>query len=249
MQGPCQGEYLRADHLIKGVLESRLTRGAKGPSKDSPKLDESTISEYNDILAKIDDYSGSELGDFDQTAGYPESRRAAAPIYLRPNTTQGQFINFKKLLNYNQSSMPFASANIGKSYRNEISPKSGRLRVRKFLMAEIEHYVDPKKKYPRFVEVGEIELPLIGRRRLPARQRRRPMIVGRAVKSKIIENETLGYIVARIMLFLLNVRVDSSKLRFKQYMANEMAHHACGCWDAELLTSYGWIECVGCTLR
>jgi glycyl-tRNA synthetase len=32
-------------------------------------------------------------------------------------------------------------------------------------------------------------------------------------------------------------------------MANEMAHYAADCWDAELLTSYGWIECVGCTDR
>lgn len=32
-------------------------------------------------------------------------------------------------------------------------------------------------------------------------------------------------------------------------MANEMAHYACDCWDAELLTSYGWVECVGCADR
>ena len=31
--------------------------------------------------------------------------------------------------------------------------------------------------------------------------------------------------------------------------ANEMAHYACDCWDAELLTSYGWVECVGCADR
>ena len=32
-------------------------------------------------------------------------------------------------------------------------------------------------------------------------------------------------------------------------MNNEMAHYACDCWDAEMLTSYGWIECVGCADR
>jgi glycyl-tRNA synthetase len=34
-----------------------------------------------------------------------------------------------------------------------------------------------------------------------------------------------------------------------QHMGNEMAHYACDCWDAELLTSYGWVECVGCADR
>lgn len=52
-------------------------------------------------------------------------------------TAQGQFLNFAKLLEFNQGVMPFASASIGKSYRNEISPRGGLLRVREFLMAEV----------------------------------------------------------------------------------------------------------------
>lgn len=38
-------------------------------------------------------------------------------------------------------------------------------------------------------------------------------------------------------------------MRFRQHLANEMAHYACDFWDDELLTSYGWIECVGCADR
>jgi glycyl-tRNA synthetase len=38
-------------------------------------------------------------------------------------------------------------------------------------------------------------------------------------------------------------------MRFRQHMANEMAHYACDCWDAELLTTSGWVECVGCADR
>lgn len=50
--------------------------------------------------------------------------------YLRPETAQGQFLVFKKLLDFNNDKMPFASAQIGRSFRNEISPRSGLLRVR-----------------------------------------------------------------------------------------------------------------------
>ncbi|RLF44173.1 MAG: glycine--tRNA ligase, partial [Thermoplasmata archaeon] len=45
--------------------------------------------------------------------------------------------------------------------------------------------------------------------------------------------------------FLLSVGIDESKLRFRQHMPDEMAHYASDCWDAEILTSLGWIECVG----
>ena len=54
---------------------------------------------------------------------------------------------------------------------------------------------------------------------------------------------------ARIQQFLVKMGVDPARLRFRQHMANEMAHYACDCWDAELLTSYGWVECVGCADR
>lgn len=62
-------------------------------------------------------------------------------------------------------------------------------------------------------------------------------------------NETLGYFLARIQLFLLKIGILPDRLRFRQHMDNEMAHYACDCWDAELLTSYGWVECVGCADR
>ena len=81
--------------------------------------------------------------------------------YLRPETAQGIFINFRRLLEYNNGRMPFAAAQIGLGYRNEIHPKQGLLRVREFTMAEIEHFVDPEnKKHHKFYKVRDIKLPL-----------------------------------------------------------------------------------------
>ena len=177
---------------------------------------------------------------------------ANLPGYLRPETAQGQFLTFSKLLEFNNAKMPFASASIGRSFRNEISPKSGLLRVREFLMAEIEHYVDPNEKsHPRFSEVADtVSLRFLDRH---IQQSGKTTVVtktvGEAVKEGMVDNETLGYFLARIYLFLMELGVDPEKLRFRQHMPNEMAHYATDCWDAELLTSYGWVECVGCADR
>lgn len=65
----------------------------------------------------------------------------------------------------------------------------------------------------------------------------------------MVANETLGYYMARIYQYLLKIGISPKKLRFRQHLSNEMAHYACDCWDAECLTSYGWIECVGCADR
>ena len=45
------GDYLRADHLVENVLKARLARGTRALVKDSPKLDQATVDEYNGILA------------------------------------------------------------------------------------------------------------------------------------------------------------------------------------------------------
>ncbi|KAL8645297.1 MAG: hypothetical protein Q9210_006785 [Variospora velana] len=289
---PKTGEIFRADHLVEEVLESRLkgdkeARGQKvevDEEKDAKrkkklkdtkavKLDDAVVKDYEEILAKIDNYDGDELGllitkynvknlttggdlqppvafnlMFTTTIG-PTNNLAG---YLRPETAQGQFLTFQKLLEFNQQSMPFASACIGKSFRNEISPRAGLLRVREFLMAEIEHYVDPEggKKHPRFEEVVDVKLDLLDRKvQLSGRTETTKMSIGDAVKSGTVDSETLGYFIARIYLFLLRLGADPTKIRFRQHMANEMAHYAADCWDAELFTSYGWIECVGCADR
>jgi glycyl-tRNA synthetase len=160
--------------------------------------------------------------------------------YLRPETAQGQFLNFNKLLDFNNARMPFASASIGKSFRNEISPRAGLLRVREFLMAEIEHFVDPRdKKHPRFVEVQDLKCQFLAKDVQQAgKTDLSELTVGDTVISGMVDNETLGYFLARIWLFLKKIGCDMSRVRFRQHMNNEMAHYASDCWDAELHTSY-----------
>ena len=119
-------------------------------------------------------------------------------------------------------------------------------------MAEIEHFVDPQsgKKHPKFIEVKDTKLSLLNRNtQLSGSTKIDEVTIGEAVSKKLVDNETLGYFIVRIQEFLLQLGVDRSKLRFRQHMANEMAHYAADCWDAELFTSYGWIECVGCADR
>ncbi|ESO96348.1 hypothetical protein LOTGIDRAFT_202150 [Lottia gigantea] len=170
--------------------------------------------------------------------------------FLRPETAQGIFVNFKRLLAFNAGKLPFAGAQIGNAFRNEISPRSGLLRVREFTMAEIEHFCDPNdKSHPKFAGVSDLKLSLYSACNQMDGKPMQSMTIAEAVSSKLVANETLGYFMARIYLFLLKVGINPSKFRFRQHLSNEMAHYACDCWDAELKTSYGWIECVGCADR
>ena len=58
----------------------------------------------------------------------------------------------------------------------------------------------------------------------------------------MIGNQTLGYYIARIQQYLIRIGINGAKLRFRQHLSTEMAHYAADCWDAECLTSYGWVR-------
>ncbi|HSW99016.1 MAG TPA: glycine--tRNA ligase [Candidatus Saccharimonadales bacterium] len=64
-------------------------------------------------------------------------------VYLRPETAQGMFTNFKNVVDSFYPDLPFGLAQIGKSFRNEISPRDFIFRVRELEIMEFEYFVDP----------------------------------------------------------------------------------------------------------
>ena len=68
---------------------------------------------------------------------------SAAEVYLRPETAQGMFINFANVLNTSRKKPPFGIAQVGKSFRNEITPGNFVFRTREFEQMELEFFVPP----------------------------------------------------------------------------------------------------------
>jgi glycyl-tRNA synthetase len=75
----------------------------------------------------------------------------AATVYLRPETAQGIFVNFENVMRSMRRKLPFGIAQIGKSFRNEITPRHFIFRVREFEQMEIEFFIKP----PEFCRPGE----------------------------------------------------------------------------------------------
>jgi len=174
---------------------------------------------------------------FSTTIGIGEGRKA----FLRPETAQGIFTNFHLLYQYSRKKLPFGVVQIGRGYRNEISPRQGTLRQREFSMAEAEVFFDPKDKtHPLFDTIKDKELILFD----DAKEWK--ISVADAVKQKIINNQALAYYVYFTQEFLFSAGVDPKKFRFRKHAADELAHYATECWDAELYSErFGWVECVG----
>jgi glycyl-tRNA synthetase len=174
---------------------------------------------------------------FSTTIGIGSTRDA----FLRPETAQGIFTNFHLLYRYAREKLPFGVIQVGKGYRNEISPRQGTIRQREFNMAEAEIFFDPENKtHPEFKNVSGHELYLFDN------VKEMKISMKKAVDTGLINNQALAYYMYLTQDFLLSAGVDPKKFRFRKHGDDELAHYATECWDAELYSErFGWVECVG----
>jgi glycyl-tRNA synthetase len=119
------GQRFRADHL------QELACGRK-PSKHPGETDECDLTEARDFNLM-----------FETTIG--PVKESGSTAYLRPETAQGIFINFKNVLQFSRKKPPFGIAQVGKSFRNEITPGNFIFRTREFEQMEMEFFVPPKE--------------------------------------------------------------------------------------------------------
>ena len=254
------GDTFRADHLIEDFIgkkiEDKATSeemrqeltilGTRIPDfKEAAHFDE-VIAKYNITNPTIPKNQLSKTYAFNLMFECKIGPMGDQKGYLRPETAQSIFVNFKQLLELKNGKLPFGRATIGQAFRNEIAPRNSLLRVREFEMAEIEYFIDPlDKTHPKFKFVEDLELPLHSRDTQANAGEPLKMTLKEAVKQGVVANQMLGYFIGRTYLFALAIGLQKDSIRFRQHLKGEMAHYACDCWDLELLCSYGWVECVG----
>jgi len=236
---PACGEYHRADHIVEGCLE--------GSAALMQKEDLEEVLRDLPCPACGEKFGSTTVFDFNlmfETAIGPGSQRKG---YLRPETAQGIFTDFGRLLRFYRDKLPFGVVQIGKSYRNEISPRQGMIRLREFSQAEAEIFVHPEKKqHPRFSRYAGYTLPLLGITQQEDGELPLEITMADAVASGLVANEYVAYYLALTHDLFLSIGITPEKLRFRQHMPDERAHYAIDCWDAEVHSDrFGWVETVG----
>ena len=238
-QCPACNEYLRADHIAQ---DHDIPNAATLSCEElAEKICALPCPACSKVLGKVDVFSFNLM--FQTTIG-PGSQRKG---YLRPETAQGIFVDFGRLLRFYRDKLPFGTVQIGRSYRNEISPRQGMIRLREFTQAEAEIFVHPEMKdHPNFARYADYAFPLLTSKQQLAGQEAKTYTMKDAVDQGIIANEYVAYYLALTHELLVSVGVKPEKLRFRQHLPDERAHYAEDCWDAETLSGrFGWVETVG----
>ena len=169
--------------------------------------------------------------------------------YLRPETAQNIFTAFQRVFRSTRSKLPFGIAQVGRSFRNEISPRHFLVRVREFNQMEIEMFFDPKNpKCPKFDEVKDKKIPILTRMAQKKDGKIEKVSAEKTVKT-IVRNEWMVYFMVKEFEFFKSLGIPENALRFRNMLPEETPHYSGGNFDMEIKFDFGWKETVGNAYR
>ncbi len=167
-----------------------------------------------------------------------------ATAFCRPETAQGIFTAFPRLFRNHGTKLPLAIGQVGRSFRNEISPRKGLVRMREFTQMELEYFFNPSEQgFPAFAGVSE------SRMMMKVDGKHGEMDARALVKEGLAANEIMAYFLVREWEFYGRVGIDMKRMYFRVLDKNEIPHYSKGNIDMEVETSYGTIETIGNAYR
>ncbi len=170
------------------------------------------------------------------------------PMCVRPETATMTYLPFRNYYDFFRKKMPMKVFQIGKAFRNEISPRQNVMRGREFTQAEAQIFLskDNKDKFEDFNRVKNMKLPLWSHQLQSKKEKFKLITLSQALKNKWLKNEAYASCLAVAYEFYLSLCIPPERIRFRQHMPDELAHYADDAWDLEVnLNTYGWYEMVG----
>jgi glycyl-tRNA synthetase len=185
---------------------------------------------------------GGEIGKFRKvnlmfstTIGY-----GGTEGYLRPETAQGIYTSAIRNAKTLGLKLPFGIGQMGKVFRNEISPRQGLLRLREFSQLELEYFVDPNNFncsiYERYKDKA---IPFMAQDGKAAKK----VKIGKLFEDGKI-NKPFGSLLGMDLEILERTGVDMSKVRFRHLRDDEKAHYSKISVDVEIETEAGILEVI-----
>jgi len=237
------GHFERADHLLERALGKRFEGLTPKEMMD--------LIEKNKIKCPV---SGTKIVDvktvnmmFPVQLGVGTKNTG----YLRPETAQSPYVNFKLQYELQRRKLPMGLALIGRAYRNEISPRNLTLRQREFTQAELQIFFDPSKitEHPDFDEIKaeKLNVLLVGDRdKVKTFQK----MTTEALIKKDLPKFYVYYLAKIQQFYLKTLGIPEEKFRLYQLDDKEKAFYNKYHFDLEIeLNEHGFTEIGGLHYR
>ena len=163
--------------------------------------------------------------------------------YLRPETAQLIFTDFKSVYENARLKLPCGIAQIGKSFRNEIAPRDFLFRSREFEQMEIEYFIKPESKCP--YKIPGVKILVYSEENQKKGEEPEKMKIKDALKKGIIKKDWHAYWLATELLWFFDLGANPENFRIRQHLSEELSHYSSDTWDLEYKFPFGWKELQG----
>ena len=167
--------------------------------------------------------------------------------YLRPETAQLIFSNFANVVDTNRLQLPFGIAQIGRSFRNEISPRNFIYRDREIEQMEMEYFVHPDKikDCPYLNEVSKIKMNVLTSKAQNSKNKSVKKMTAQQLIKQGHSPWLVYWVSSTYKWFTEDLGISEKNLRLREHLDEELAHYASGCFDIEYNYPFGWKEMIG----
>lgn len=234
---------LRADHFIEDEL--------KIPADGMNTKDIQALIDKHNLTYKGEAFE--EINQFNQlfpvNIGADESKDSVA--YLRGETCQTIFPNFKLITDVCRKKLPFGIMQIGKAFRNEIAPREFLFRVREFEQLEVEYFFNPETKFDKLTK-GHLDTKfqyLSAETQDAGSEEMKEVTIKELIDSKVM-SDIHGYWMATMFnLAQEEMGLSYDKLRVRQHVKTELSHYSAGTFDIDYEYPQGFKEMLGMANR
>ncbi len=168
------------------------------------------------------------------------TEKNSVKAYLRPETAQLIFADFRQVAENSRLKLPFGIAQTGKAFRNEIAPRDFLFRAREFEQMEIEYFILPESKCP--YKIPDIKISVFS---AEMKEKGEEMEISDALRKGIIKKDWHAYWLSQCLLWFKSLGCNMDNFRIRQHGKDELAHYSTDCWDLEYRFPFGWKELTG----
>lgn len=234
----CSGSF-RADKLIEEKTDIETADGFS----DEKLL--STLDEHDINCPSCDGSFEDEITDYNLMMG---TEVAGEQAYTRPETATTTYLPFKRYWRFFRKQFPIKVFQIGKAFRNEISPRQHVLRLREFTQAEGQIFVPPSMKndWDEYEFIAGDELPLWSAQHQEQDEDVEWMTIDDARDDAILTSDAYAWCLNVAYELFTSIGIPEDRIRLREHTEDEKAHYSKDAWDIEInLDSFGWTEVCG----
>ena len=215
--------------------------------KHSTKIDK---AEYGKIKCEKCNGEYESQGTFNLMFSTKVGALNSVESYLRGETAQGMFLDFKQVQETSRQQLPFGIAQVGKCFRNEIAPRDFIFRSREFSIAELEFFIHPDEfKSEYFDDLHKsVKVKLLeAKKQEEGKDELTHTSIGKMVEENKLD-EWHAYWLAEQLLWFKQIRIYD-KIKIREHMKSELSHYSSATFDLDYEFPFGSKEIGGIANR